>query len=288
MSVKCRVIKSGYCEITQEYGGNHIGIDIVGKGYTLDTILAHSEGTVVMVQTGHSNNKGSTGNASYGNMVKISHSNGSFTLYAHLSTVSVTNRQKVVKGQEIGYMGDSGNAYGGHLHFEVWKDNTRINPYEYLDNDLFEIITPDVKRDETKDQLQVNKMDLRVRKAPATNQGILGFAKEWGIYNYYEVKEQGGYVWYRIADGQWIANSEDWCTIYPKKDDKQTIKDLEQQIEKLIKEKQELMDKNKLLEQRLQKHQEHENNFNTFVAPKDGLYGINLVVDEILKYEKTN
>lgn len=286
MSVKCRVMKSGYCEITQEFGGNHIGIDIVGKGYTLDTVLAHSEGTVVYIQTGHGNNQGSTGNASYGNLVKIEHSGGCFTLYAHLDRVYVTTGQKVAKGQEIGYMGNTGNSYGGHTHFEVWKNNTRINPIEYLDKDLFEPITPTVKRDETKDQLQVNKMDLRVRKAPATNQTILGFAKEWGIYNYYEVKEQGGYMWYKIADNQWLANSEDWCTIMPKKDDKQTIADLQKQVEQLKKEKQELIDKNKLLEQENLNFKENESKYVLFTASKDGIYGINLKANETIKYEK--
>ena len=289
MSVKCRTLKGGYCEITQFYGVNgHLGIDIVGKDYTLDTVLAHSEGTVCYVQTGYGNAQGSTGNASYGNMVKIDHSNGCFTLYAHLDTVYVQNGQKVAKGQELGYMGNTGNSYGGHLHFEVWKDNNRTDPYPYLDKELFETITPTVERDETKNQLQVNKIDLRVRKAPATNQAILGFAKDNGIYNYYEVKEQGGYTWYKIADNQWLANSEDWCTIFPKKEveDEKVIAELQKQVEQLEKANQELIDKNKLLEQENQNLREQDNEFNTFIAPKEGLYGIRLLANEIIKYEK--
>ena len=288
MSVKCRVLKCGECEINQAYGVNgHLGIDIVGKGYTLDAILAHSEGTVVMTQTGHRNNPGSSGNASYGNMVKISHSDGCFTLYAHLDSVYVQSGQKVAKGQEIGYMGNTGNSYGGHLHFEVWKDNNRTDPYPYLDADIVETITPTVERDETKDQLQVNKMDLRVRKAPATDQAILGFAKEWGLYNYFEVKEQGGYTWYKIAEGQWVANTADWCTVFPKKEaeDEKVIAELQKQVEQLEKDKQVLLDKNKLLEQENQNLREQESELNIFIAPYDGLYGINLKQNEIIKYE---
>ena len=273
MSLKCRVLKCGECEITQSYGVNgHLGTDIVGKGYTLDTILAHSDGTVCYVQTGYGNAQGSTGDASYGNMVKLEHGNGCFSLYAHLDTVYVKNGQKVAKGQELGYMGNTGNSYGGHLHFEVFKDNNRVDSGPYLNADIIELITPTVDRDENKDQLQVNKIDLRVRKAPATNQQILGFAKENGVYNYYEIKEAGGYTWYRIAENQWLANSADWCTIYPKKDDKQTIEELQKQVE--------------LLEQEVKQLKDEDSKYIVFVAPKKGLYKINLKANETLKYEK--
>ena len=48
MSVKCRVIEGGYCEITQGYKkGVHNGIDLVGPGYTLAWEVAHSDGVVV-------------------------------------------------------------------------------------------------------------------------------------------------------------------------------------------------------------------------------------------------
>ena len=136
--MKCRVLEKGNCEITQGYSDNHNAVDIVGGGYTLDYVVAHSDGKIVFCQDGYGNMKGSTGNASYGNCVKIDHGNGYCTLYAHmLKGLSVKNGDSVKKGQKLGYMSDSGNAYGGHLHFEVWKNGTRINPTEYLDKDLF-------------------------------------------------------------------------------------------------------------------------------------------------------
>lgn len=219
MSTPCRVLKCGSCEITQYYGGNtnHLGIDVVGKGYTLDTIKAHTAGKVVYLQTGHKNNKGSSGNASYGNMVKLDHGNGWFTLYAHMDKVYVSNGQQVSAGQEIGYMGNTGNSYGGHLHFEVWKNNARTNPLNYLNANLFDNVVSTVKRDENKDQLKVLVDDLRIRKGTATNQTILGLAKQNGIYNYYEVKEANGYTWYKLADNQWIAYQKGWLEIYLKK-----------------------------------------------------------------------
>ena len=288
MSVKCRVIKGGMAEVTYGYGiDGHLGIDLVNQGYTLGGITAHSEGTVCYVQSGYGNAKGSTGMDSYGNMVKIDHGNGNITLYAHLASIAVQNGQKVAKGQEIGYMGDSGNAYGGHLHFELFLEGNRTDPTPYLDADLPSPITQTVERDETKDQLQVNKMDLRVRKAPATNQPILGFAKEFGIYNYYEVKEQGGYLWYKIAENQWVANTADWCTIMPKKEPKSPeLEELESRIATLEKEKQELIDKNNLLEQENLALREEESKYITFVASKKALYGINLKDGEVVKYIK--
>lgn len=135
MSKKARVLKYGVCEITQDYkSGSHNGIDIVKEGYQLDYIVAHSDGKVIQTQDGLGNMKGTN---SYGNYVKIDHGNGYYTLYAHLEKgLSVRNGQTVKKGQVLGYMGNSGNSDGGHLHFEVWKDGTRIDPTEYLEKDL--------------------------------------------------------------------------------------------------------------------------------------------------------
>lgn len=131
-----RVLKSGEHRITQGFSKSHQAVDVVKAPSQLETIIAHSAGKVVFCQTGHKNNKGSTGNASYGNCVRIDHGNGYSTLYAHLDKVYVNLGDFVTEGQEIGYMGNTGNSYGGHLHFEVRKDNVRIDPTSYLDNDL--------------------------------------------------------------------------------------------------------------------------------------------------------
>ena len=136
MSSPCRVLKGNSCEITQGYqAGVHNGIDITGKGYTLDYIKAHSSGTVIACRK---DCKGFEGNNSYGNYIKIQHDNGYCTLYAHLAygTVNVYNGMKVSKGQIIAYMGNTGYSFGGHLHFEVWKDGVRINPTPYLNASL--------------------------------------------------------------------------------------------------------------------------------------------------------
>lgn len=141
-TMDCRVLESKKCTITSSYGWRtinhkksyHSGVDIVKEGYLLDYITAHSDGKIIYVQDGLGNMQGS---GSYGNYVKIDHGNGYATLYAHMEKgLSVKNGQTIKKGQKLGYMGDSGDSYGGHLHFEVWENGTRIDPTQYLNKDL--------------------------------------------------------------------------------------------------------------------------------------------------------
>ena len=143
--MKTRLLKHGVCELTQEYRiGNHNGIDIVKEGYMLDYVLAHSDGVVVEVIDNCKSNTPNDKN-NLGNMINIEHGNGYFTRYLHLqyNSLKVKVGDKVKKGQIIGYMGNTGYSFGGHLHFEIWKGNNRINPIEFLDKDL-PIINSDV------------------------------------------------------------------------------------------------------------------------------------------------
>lgn len=137
MSRKARVLESGMCEVTQEYKEGHGGIDIVREGYNLDNIVAHSDGTVVSVINNCNVNTPEDA-TNPGNMVKIDHGNGYQTRYLHMAygTVKVKVGDKVNKGQVLGYMGNTGNSFGAHLHFEVIKDGKRTNPTDYLDSDF--------------------------------------------------------------------------------------------------------------------------------------------------------
>ena len=137
MAIRTRVLESGLCEITQEYRDGHGGIDLVREGYRLDNITAHSDGTVVQViKNVNVNTPNEPTNP--GNMVRIDHGNGFQTRYLHLAygTVNLNVGDKVKRGQTLGFMGNTGNAFGAHLHFEVLKDSNRINPTEYLDKDF--------------------------------------------------------------------------------------------------------------------------------------------------------
>lgn len=137
----CRVLKGGKHRITSPYGTRtlngkkefHGGVDLVKYYAELDYIIAHTDGVVVDVKDGLGNMKGTN---SYGNYVKLSH-NGWYTFYAHLHKgVKVKIGDKVTKGTILGFMGNSGNSYGAHLHFEVWRGNYRIDPTPYLTSDL--------------------------------------------------------------------------------------------------------------------------------------------------------
>jgi murein DD-endopeptidase MepM/ murein hydrolase activator NlpD len=64
----------------------------------------------------------------YGTTIVIEHESGVQTRYAHLSTVNVGVGERVLQGQEIGRVGQSGRATGPHLHFEVLRDGQRIDP----------------------------------------------------------------------------------------------------------------------------------------------------------------
>jgi murein DD-endopeptidase MepM/ murein hydrolase activator NlpD len=54
------------------------------------------------------------------------------TLYGHLSAMAVVPGQHVMRGQVIGYVGQSGRATGPHLHYEVRVHNVPVNPHKYL------------------------------------------------------------------------------------------------------------------------------------------------------------
>ena len=159
-----RVLATQKNGITRPFGNGHIGIDLGWRTIQNDGILAHSQGTVVFCQTGYGNNQGSVGNASYGNCVKLLHPNGYYTLYAHLSEVNVVDGQDVAKGQQIGRMGNTGNSYGAHLHFEVRDPkNVCIDPAPYIAADLPGLATNQIgMEDDDMTEVQVKEICKQV------------------------------------------------------------------------------------------------------------------------------
>ena len=206
MSLKCSVLKSGLCEITQGFVNGHRGLDLVGANYTLDDIVSYANGTVNMAVNGYGNGQGEGVNWAYGNFVKIINDDGTVCLYAHMEYTSVKVGQRVSKGQVIGRMGNSGNSFGGHLHWEFWSCNdyySNIDPSPYLSPK--EIVLPKaVERDKNKRQFQVDYNDnLRVRTEPSLNSEVVGILNA-GIYDFSEEKDSDGYKWVKL-DNYWSA-----------------------------------------------------------------------------------
>lgn len=117
------------------FGGFHGGMDI-SNGHSYGApIVASAGGTVILAQRWDGHTK--DGMQSYGNCVMIDHGKGAdgktyVTLYAHCSTINVSVGQTVKQGQQIGKIGETGNAYGAHLHFEMRVNNKRVNPAGYV------------------------------------------------------------------------------------------------------------------------------------------------------------
>ncbi|MBC8080568.1 MAG: peptidoglycan DD-metalloendopeptidase family protein, partial [Gorillibacterium sp.] len=103
----------------KRWGRLHKGIDLISSN---KNILAADNG--VVTSSGY--------RYDYGKFIVIDHNNGYETLYGHLSKISVSNGQIVEKGEKIGYMGNTGDSTGVHLHFEVIRSGSVQNPLKYL------------------------------------------------------------------------------------------------------------------------------------------------------------
>ncbi|MFJ3234497.1 M23 family metallopeptidase [Streptomyces sp. NPDC086787] len=103
--------------------GSHTGIDFHAASGT--TVHAVGSGTVVSTGWG----------GAYGNQIVIRMADGTYTQYGHLSSIGVSEGQKVTPGQQIGLSGATGNVTGPHLHFEARTTpeyGSDIDPVAYL------------------------------------------------------------------------------------------------------------------------------------------------------------
>lgn len=112
--------------VSQHYGHNgHKGVDICtrGTGSTMGKeIRATADGVVYSAEF----------HKSWGNNVYINHGEGIYTRYAHCSKMIVSAGDQVKQGQVIAYVGNTGNSFGPHLHFEVWVNGVRTNPEVWI------------------------------------------------------------------------------------------------------------------------------------------------------------
>ena len=113
-------ITSSYGYRLSPFPSYHYGIDLAGKANS--PIYVTADG--VVRQTGWA--------LGYGQAVLVDHSFGYSTLYGHLADIRVKKGDRVKRGQVIASMGTTGRSTGVHLHYEVWKDGTPVNPKNYL------------------------------------------------------------------------------------------------------------------------------------------------------------
>lgn len=99
----------------------HSGVDF--KGRIGDPVRSTADGTVIFA--------GYEGG--YGNVVKIKHKYGYETRYAHLVRTKVKPGQHVGVGTIIGLLGNTGRSTGAHIHYEILKDNKKVNPESYFE-----------------------------------------------------------------------------------------------------------------------------------------------------------
>jgi len=119
-----------YGEVTSRFGYRnspegrgsywHEGIDIANNYGT--PVMATADGVV----------KYSGWYGGYGKLIEIDHGYGIVTRYGHMSSIIVSNGQRVKKGEVIGYMGNTGISTGPHLHYEVRVNGTAVNPAKFL------------------------------------------------------------------------------------------------------------------------------------------------------------
>jgi murein DD-endopeptidase MepM/ murein hydrolase activator NlpD len=94
----------------------HRGVDLAVAAGT--PVIATAAGTVVRVED----------DAMWGKRIVITHADGITTVYAHLGTVSTASGRTVKRGAVIGTVGSSGLATGPHVHYEIWKNGTAVDP----------------------------------------------------------------------------------------------------------------------------------------------------------------
>ncbi len=105
----------------------HTGIDLGGR--IGDPVYATGNGTVKLVEINRSR-------SGYGTQIVIDHEFGYQTRYAHLSKTRVKPGDKVVRGQRIADVGNTGRSSGPHLHYEVIYMGTRVNPINYINKNM--------------------------------------------------------------------------------------------------------------------------------------------------------
>jgi murein DD-endopeptidase MepM/ murein hydrolase activator NlpD len=121
LPVKGGTVTARFGESGPRWTNKHTGIDYAAPRMT--GVLAAADGKI---------KKSGWYNDRYGNVVIIDHGGGIESWYAHLEAVIATGSADHPRGSLIAFVGDSGNATGPHLHFEIRVNGTPVDPEPYL------------------------------------------------------------------------------------------------------------------------------------------------------------
>ena len=165
IEVKNNVLSKGIHYVTSDYKTRnasrptHSGIDMVSYNdnhTTTDYIICVYDGIVT---------KNEYADKGAGYYVEVRHPNGTVSRYLHMKkgSIKVKVGKTIKKGDVIGYMGNSGNSRGAHLHFGINVNNQVVDPYPYLlDDSLF------INTEYTKGLYECN-YNMYVRSGAGTN-----------------------------------------------------------------------------------------------------------------------
>lgn len=191
-----RIPFDGKFPITQRFGekitdpAGHTGIDYAL--YYGTPVLAAADGKVSRVISLVSG---------YGTHIILDHGEGIQTVYAHLSHISVSFGEFVRAGQVIGRSGNTGNSTGAHLHFEVRRYGTPVDPETLFSADS--TTEPGDRR--------VKVPLLYVRSGPGTEYPIVDSLREGASVSGEVTAET---IWLKIGKDRWVAvryQGEDFC-----------------------------------------------------------------------------
>lgn len=129
IDVKCPLLKQGVHYLTSDYKTRnkkrkHSGMDFIGKNYACDHIIAIEKGIVAT----------SKYSITAGYYVEVDHGNGYVSRYLHMKkgSILVKKGDKIIKGQVLGYMGNTGASAGAHLHFGMRLNGIDVDPLDFL------------------------------------------------------------------------------------------------------------------------------------------------------------
>ncbi|MCI8670683.1 MAG: M23 family metallopeptidase [Bacilli bacterium] len=211
-----RVLNDSTKRITQRYSSTkpHLAIDLGYRNNESENVVkAHSSGTIIELVDGKNLNQGSTGVEAWGNYILIDHGNGYKTRYCHLmkNTFLVSKGQKVNKDTPLATIGDSGNSYGRHLHFEVYENNSRIDPEPYLTKD-FELLPTLKYQVHDNSHGWLSEIDIKLNPGTGSNEfaGWAGYAIDaLRIYKFnYRVHDKTTNKWL-----SWIRGASDYAGV---------------------------------------------------------------------------